>query len=237
MITTLTLPNATITEIKTLLHKICNDDDVLEDLPVGTTAGLWSRKHLIHTHLENNKCLGPLFIYLPFYYRLPYIYGHEYVFTRSPFKVLKLASWCHSLHYFKRLVETSFIHRFSDGTLPLRTFMLCLYWGFAAWQACYINHPLYTPPTVFLHHLFVHFIQVCEFGNFSVHLILNGIKIPYPTNNSFTWLFFFMSCPNYTYEVGSWISFTLLTQCVPVGISTFLGFIQMTIWGRANHKT
>lgn len=93
------------------------------------------------------------------------------------------------------------------------------------------------------------------------------------------------------FQVGSWISFTLLTQCVPgrqysithrpqrttiesrrlhlkslisdlwlsyfieyifccicllklwifhisaVGISTFLGFIQMTIWGRAKHKT
>lgn len=26
-------------------------------------------------------------------------------------------------------------------------------------------------------------------------------KIPYPTKNPFTWLFFFVSCPNYTYEV------------------------------------
>uniref|UniRef100_A0A8C1ZZA4 Trans-2,3-enoyl-CoA reductase-like 2b n=1 Tax=Cyprinus carpio TaxID=7962 RepID=A0A8C1ZZA4_CYPCA len=232
--------------------KALSDDDVLEDLPVGTTATMFFQDlgpQLGWTMVFLEECLGPLFIYLPFYYQLPYIYGHEYVFTRSPFKVLKLASWCHSLHYFKRLVETSFIHRFSDGTLPLRTFMvLCLYyWGFAAWQACYINHPLYTPPTYGRLQIYsaLAMFLVCEFGNFSVHLILNGIscngsrptEIPYPTNNSFTWLFFFMSCPNYTYEVGSWISFTVMTQCVPVGISTFLGFIQMTIWARAKHKT
>lgn len=27
------------------------------------------------------------------------------------------------------------------------------------------------------------------------------MQIPYPSKNPFTWLFFFVSCPNYTYEV------------------------------------
>uniref|UniRef100_A0A671S1Z6 Trans-2,3-enoyl-CoA reductase-like 2b n=1 Tax=Sinocyclocheilus anshuiensis TaxID=1608454 RepID=A0A671S1Z6_9TELE len=216
-------PNTTIAEIKTLLHKI--DDDVLEDLPVGPRPTVFLA-----------ECLGTLFIYLLFYYRLPYIYGHKYDFTRSPFKVL--ASCCHSLHYIKRLVETIL----SIAFLTERYLYLCLYcWGFAAWQAYYIIHPLFTPPTFILHrcfsssYLFVHFIQVCEFGHFSVHLILNRIscngsrptEIPYPTNNPFTWLFFFLSCPNYTYEVYIW----------NVGVFAFLGFIQMTIWAWAKHKT
>uniref|UniRef100_A0A673G4R5 Trans-2,3-enoyl-CoA reductase-like 2b n=1 Tax=Sinocyclocheilus rhinocerous TaxID=307959 RepID=A0A673G4R5_9TELE len=174
--------------------KALSDDDVLEDLPVGPRPTVFLA-----------ECLGPLLIYLLFYYRLPYIYGHEYDFTRSPFKVL--ASCCHSLHYIKR-------------TLPLRTIMLlCLYcWGFAAWQAYYIIHPLFTPPTYGRLQIYsaLAMFLVCEFGNFSVHLILNRIscngsrptEIPYPTNNPFTWLF--SSCP-----VGSWISFTVMTQCVP----------------------
>ncbi|TRZ04356.1 hypothetical protein DNTS_000479, partial [Danionella cerebrum] len=62
-------------------------------------------------------------------------------------------------------------------------------------------------------------------------------EIPYPTRNPFTWLFFFVSCPNYTYEVGSWISFAIMTQCVPVGVFAFLRFIQMTLWARTMHKT
>ncbi|XP_067309209.1 trans-2,3-enoyl-CoA reductase-like 2b [Pseudorasbora parva] len=264
-------PNATIAEIKTLLHKIypkfypsrqalklhpegkaLSDDDVLEDLPVGMTATMFFQDlgpQLGWTMVFLAECLGPLFIYLLFYYRLPYIYGPEYDYTQSPLKVVKLACWCHSLHYIKRLVETIFIHRFSDGTLPLRTIMLlCLYyWGFASWQAYYINHPLYTPPSYGRLQIYsaLAMFLVCEFGNLSVHLILNRIscngsrptEIPYPTKNPFTWLFFFVSCPNYTYEVGSWISFTVMTQCVPVGVFAFLGLIQMTIWAREKHKT
>ncbi|CAM4594033.1 unnamed protein product [Leuciscus chuanchicus] len=195
-------PNATVAEIKTLLHKIypkfypsrqalklhpegkaLSDDDVLEDLPVGTTATMFFQDlgpQLGWTMVFLAECLGPLFIYLLFYYRLPYIYMPEYDYTQSPLKVVKLACWCHSLHYIKRLVETIFIHRFSDGTLPLRTIMLlCLYyWGFASWQAYYINHPLYTPPSYGRLQIYsaLAMFLVCEFGNLSVHLILNRIS-------------------------------------------------------------
>ncbi len=96
--------------------KALSDDDVLEDLPVGTTATMffqdlgpqlgWTmvKKASYSSYSVYNRngvfvggwlqvflaeCLGPLFIYLLFYYRLPYIYGHEYDFTQSPFKVVK----------------------------------------------------------------------------------------------------------------------------------------------------
>uniref|UniRef100_A0A8C4TV23 3-oxo-5-alpha-steroid 4-dehydrogenase C-terminal domain-containing protein n=1 Tax=Falco tinnunculus TaxID=100819 RepID=A0A8C4TV23_FALTI len=147
---------------------------------------------------------------------------------------------CHSFHYIKRLIETVFVHRFSHGTMPLRNIVKnCLYyWGFAAWLAYYINHPLYTPPCNT-------YVFLCEAGNFSIHVALSDLrrngsktrKIPYPTKNPFTWLFFFVSCPNYTYEVGTWISFTIMTQCVPVGLFTLLCFIQMTIWAKDKHCT
>jgi len=43
-------------------------------------------------------------------------------------------------------------------------------------------------------------------------------RVPHATSNPFTVLFHFVSCPNYTYEFGSWISFSILSQSLP-GIS------------------
>ncbi|XP_069645386.1 very-long-chain enoyl-CoA reductase isoform X6 [Haliaeetus albicilla] len=192
---------------------------------------------------------GPLFIYFLFYFRMPFVYGLDERFTSSPHPVVNLACICHSFHYIKRLIETVFVHRFSHGTMPLRNIVKnCLYyWGFAAWLAYYINHPLYTPPSYGKKQINFAVIMflLCEAGNFSIHVALSDLrrngsktrKIPYPTKNPFTWLFLFVSCPNYTYEVGTWISFTIMTQCVPVGLFTLLCFIQMTIWAKDKHCT
>ncbi|XP_064557064.1 very-long-chain enoyl-CoA reductase-like [Zonotrichia leucophrys gambelii] len=192
---------------------------------------------------------GPLLIYLLFYFRVPFLYGPRYDFTASRHRVVHLACCCHSFHYVKRLLETLFVHRFSHGTMPLRNiFKNCTYyWGFAAWMAYYINHPLYTPPAygddqvklalaVFL---------FCQLGNFSIHVALRNLrpagsktrKIPYPTRNPFTWLFLLVSCPNYTYEVGSWIGFTIMTQCLPVALFSLVGFVQMAIWAQGKHRS
>lgn len=40
-------------------------------------------------------------------------------------------------------------------------------------------------------------------------------RIPRPTSNPFTFLFFIVSCPNYTYETIIWTGFSIMTQCLP----------------------
>ncbi|NXP74725.1 TECR reductase, partial [Ramphastos sulfuratus] len=192
---------------------------------------------------------GPLLIYLLFYFRVPFLYGPRYDFTASRHSQ-RLACCCHSFHYIKRLLETLFVHRFSHGTMPLRNiFKNCTYyWGFAAWMAYYINHPLYTPPgegqgtgTG---------LGVARVGDSRGGGDTHGVppchplpagskarKIPYPTRNPFTWLFLLVSCPNYTYEVGSWIGFTIMTQCLPVALFSLVGFVQMAIWAQGKHRS
>ncbi|KAM8880967.1 very-long-chain enoyl-CoA reductase [Synchiropus picturatus] len=263
-------PNSTVADIKHLFHKsypnwyparqalkldpkgrTLRDDDILQSLPVGTTATMYFRDlgpQFGWTMVFVAEYFGPLVVYLLFYSRLPYIYAHRYTFTTSPHPVVTLACVCHSFHYIKRLIETIFVHRFSHGTLPLRTIVRnCMYyWGFSAWLAYYINHPLYTPPSfgnIQVNSALLMFVM-CEVGNFSIHLTLNrlrtdgtrGRRFPVPSKNPFTWLFLFVSCPNYTYEVGAWVGFSIMTQCLPVALYTFLGFIQMSIWARGKHR-
>jgi len=51
-----------------------------------------------------------------------------------------------------------------------------------------------------------------------------------------TWLFGLVSCPNYTYEAGAWLSFSLLSQCLPALFFSICGFYQMTVWAISKHK-
>ncbi|XDV47718.1 hypothetical protein PO909_017283 [Leuciscus waleckii] len=242
-------PHSSIGDIKILFHKsypkwyparqalrldpkgkALRDDDVLQNLPVGTSTTMYFRDlgpQLGWTLVFLAECIGPLLIYL--------LFSHSVV--RYILKIIK---------YIKRLIEIIFVHRFSQGTMPLRAIVrnCAYYWGFAAWLAYYINHPLYTPPSygeTQVNYALILFV-LCEAGNFSIHWSLNSLKcegtkcprFPHPSKNPFTWLFFFVSCPNYTYEVGVWVGLSIMTQCVPV--FTLVGFIQMTIWAKGKHK-
>ena len=73
-----------------------------------------------------------------------------------------------------------------------------------------------------------------------------------PDSNPLTGLFNLCSCPNYTYEIGAWISFTVMTQvtgikfvcfmfigsiqCLPAAFFTLAGAYQMTMWALGKHR-
>nr|BAE88553.1 unnamed protein product [Macaca fascicularis] len=265
-------PHATIAEIKNLFTKThpqwyparqslrldpkgksLKDEDILQKLPVGTTATLYFRDlgaQISWVTVFLTEYAGPLFIYLLFYFRVPFIYGHKYDFTSSRHTVVHLACICHSFHYVKRLLETLFVHRFSHGTMPLRNiFKNCTYyWGFAAWMAYYINHPLYTAAYLRSSAGETGARHLCDLPASATSPSTwpcgtcgpagsKTRKIPYPTKNPFTWLFLLVSCPNYTYEVGSWIGFAIMTQCLPVALFSLVGFTQMTIWAKGKHRS
>ncbi|XP_077415552.1 very-long-chain enoyl-CoA reductase-like isoform X2 [Vanacampus margaritifer] len=135
-------PTATVLDIKALFHKsypkwyparqslrldpktkCLRDEEVLQTLPVGTTASFYFSDlgpQLTWGTVFLAECVGPLVIYLMFYFRLPFIYAPKYDFTASKNWVVHSACICHSLHYIKKILETLFVHRISHGTMPLR---------------------------------------------------------------------------------------------------------------------
>ncbi|XP_068626921.1 probable very-long-chain enoyl-CoA reductase art-1 [Battus philenor] len=186
---------------------------------------------------------GPLFVYLWVYQRPWILYGEQ---TSSPGTVVNIAAVCWSFHYAKRLIETLFVHRFSHGTMPIRNlFKNCTYyWLFALYIAYHVNHPLYTSPCSTCVYVGVGGFILCELGNLSIHLLLKNLRppgtkvrrIPMPDGNPFSLLLNYVSCPNYTYEFGAWVFFTILTKCAPVGIFAVVGMYQMTVWALGKHR-
>lgn len=188
---------------------------------------------------------GPLVIYLLFYTRPSFIYGNKPAKYHDAVNYA-CAAW--TFHYAKRLLETIFVHRFSHATMPIRNIFKnsIYYWGFAAYVAYYINHPLYTRASFGDIQIYIGLAGFLfnELGNLSIHIALRNLrpagskerKIPYPTSNPFTLLFNFVSCPNYTYEIGSWIFFSVMTQSVPALLFTIAGGYQMVLWALGKHR-
>lgn len=190
---------------------------------------------------------GPLVIYLMFYARPSFIYGSGASSLKMA-PVVHLACACWSLHYAKRLLETIFIHRFSHSTMPIRNIFKnsSYYWGFTCFIAYFVNHPLYTAPSVGSVQIYGALIGflLCEYGNFVIHCAFRDLRppgskerrIPYAGSNPFSWLFGLVSCPNYTYEVGAWLCFSIMTQTLTAGLFTVAGLAQMSIWAKDKHR-
>jgi hypothetical protein len=49
-------------------------------------------------------------------------------------------------------------------------------------------------------------------------------------------LFNLVSCPNYTFEVLSWVGFSVMTQIPFAYLFTLIGFIQMADWAKKKHR-
>nr|CAG4650294.1 EOG090X097L [Sida crystallina] len=188
---------------------------------------------------------GPLFVYAWIYQR-PWIFYGEVDTIQPTSQVVHIAAVCWVAHYAKRILETLFIHRFSHATMPVRNlFRNCgYYWLFAAYVAYHINHPLYTAPCLSQTYIALAAWTICELGNFGIHWALRNLrppgskerKVPRATRDPTTRLFNLVSCPNYTYEVGGWVAFTIMTQCIPAGLFALAGFYQMAIWAVGKHR-
>lgn len=190
---------------------------------------------------------GPLLCYMISYLRPSILYGSSPANARYHY-VVNIAAACWTFHYLKRILETLFVHRFSHATMPLTNlFKNCsYYWGFAFYVGYFVNHPLYTPPLLRDVQIYAGLagFLLSELGNFSIHIALRNLrppgtnerKIPKPTGNPFTWLFNLVSCPNYTYEIMAWISFSIMTQALPALLFTAAGGGQMVIWALGKHR-
>merc|ERR1711962_1946830 len=130
--------------------KFLKDEVTLAELGLNTGAMLYFKdrgRQIGWKTVFLAEYAGPLLVYLWFYKRPWLAYGEATV-NQIP-DVVHLAAACWTFHYAKRLLETMFVHRFSNATMPLTNLgkNCTYYWGFAAYIAYHLNHPLYTSPS------------------------------------------------------------------------------------------
>lgn len=156
-----------------------------------------------------------------------------------PVQTYAMYYWC--FHYFKRIMETFFVHRFSHATSPVsNVFRNCAYyWTFGAYIAYYCNHPLYTPVSELQMKIGFGFGILCQIANFYCHILLRNLRSPsgnggYQIPRGF--LFNIVTCANYTTEIYQWLGFNIATQTVAGYIFLVVAASIMTNWALGKHR-
>jgi len=153
-------------------------------------------------------------------------------------KLVPTVMW--TFHYVKRLLETFFVHKFSNPTMPLRNlFKNCIYyWSFAAlvaYSVLFDFGPLTHRGTSHLD-LWVGLagFTVCECLNLYCHVYLANLRPPGVTAHLLPKGFLFdrITCPNYTMEILSWMFFNIATQTWAGLAFNVCGMLQMVQWAK-----
>lgn len=179
--------------------------------------------------------LGPILIHLAFYFYFTLIKGTKITNTQY------LALLCVCGHFMKREYETLFIHRFSLATMPLTNlFKNCgHYWILSGFLLAYnLYRPEYTPCKFYIVLPAFCMFLLAELGNLCSHLTLRNLRPPGSTKRGIPrgGLFEYVSCPNYTFEILAWISFSIMTGLLSSWIFTIFSGAQMYLWAVKKHR-
>lgn len=153
------------------------------------------------------------------------------------------------LHFLKRELETLFVHRFSNATMPAFNIVKnsTHYWllsGVLLAVGVYspFNSAQGNRGTLRANPLFVGACvavwTAAELANLQSHLILKALrpvgtrvrKIPY--GGGFRWV----TCPNYFSEGVAWAAITVLTMSSSALLFTVVSCAQMTVWAIKKHN-
>ncbi|KAG5502912.1 hypothetical protein JKF63_04685 [Porcisia hertigi] len=182
---------------------------------------------------------GPIAFMLLYAMRPSFIYGSAtmpaYGYTQKLYIALFIA------HFVKRELESMFVHKFSHPTMPMRNIVKnCVYyWSFAAFIGYVLCHPSFTQTSALQSNAGAALMVINELLNFAVHYQLSTMrKSDGDTTRNVPRgpLFALVSCPNYFFEIMSWVSFSVGTNMLSSWFFTLAGFVQMADWAKKKHR-
>ncbi|RAL03969.1 trans-2-enoyl-CoA reductase (NADPH) TSC13 [Aspergillus ibericus CBS 121593] len=190
--------------------------------------------------------LGPLFIPALFLFPLrPYVYFNFDQPLPEPSFFQLLVCALLTIHFIKREYETIFVHRFSNATMPARNIIKNSghYWVLAGLNIAYWvfrpDSPATTNQDAFLLYSGLALFIFGELANLNAHLILRDLRRPGTTERGIPSGFGFkaVTCPNYFFEVVSWVGVYLLSgMSWSVLLFIVVGTAQMAIWAKKKER-
>ncbi|KAG9121457.1 3-oxo-5a-steroid 4- dehydrogenase, partial [Ceratobasidium sp. 392] len=251
--------------VKAVKSKILTDRTTLQDAGLEASRGILYVKDLglqvSYRTVFIVEYIGPLLIH-PFAYHLPkLIYGRNVQHSQLQTVAYVLVM----LHFLKRELETVFVHRFSHATMPVGNLFrnsahyhllsglllaLSLYGPWYSAPSLAVKQVQNTAPNWLLGwgwpssdtSSLLKWIAIwafAELSNFHAHLTLRNLR---PASNPTArgiprgYLFEYVSCPNYTFEIIAWVAFTLMTKSWASLIFIIAGTTPMIIWAIKKHK-
>ncbi|ROT43741.1 hypothetical protein SODALDRAFT_268455 [Sodiomyces alkalinus F11] len=189
---------------------------------------------------------GPILFHLAVVALRPHLYAGAASTPLSRTQQLGLALFVG--HFVKREYETLFVHRFSAATMPARNiFKNCFfYWTFSgalcAWE-------IYAPwsraaaadghdTSQLLAAVGTAIYLFGEVSNAVVHLNLAGLRSPGGTERKVPrgYGFSLVTCPNYMFEILSWVGVIIALQSWSTAVFIFFGAAQMYVWAKGKER-
>ena len=172
----------------------------------------------------------------------PYIYRNPNLLSAypAPSTLQVLTCWTITLHFLKRELETLFVHRFSNATMPVQNIFKNSfhYWVLAG---VLIAAVAYSPTsatasqgTPLLTYAGLALYTIGELGNLNAHLVLRSLRSPggtergVPKGLGFDWV----TCPNYLFETIAWAGILAISRSWGTAIFVAVAMAQMAVWSQ-----
>ena len=179
---------------------------------------------------------GPLFIYIMIYQ----VAKQANFIPTNVNSEVTLAFYMWIAHYFKRLLETLYVHEFGDMTMPIKNIIknCTYYYGFAIAIAISVNC---FPRKTNKHFVLIGFIGmiISMIGNGYCHTLLKRLRRPGTQEWKIPkgFLFNYITTPNYFFEILTWFFFNMMTGFRIAGIAFNLcGVYQMWKWANQRRE-
>ncbi|MBI5647752.1 MAG: DUF1295 domain-containing protein [Ignavibacteriae bacterium] len=197
--------------------------------------------HGIHrrTHLAVSYSGALIFFYVMLHYHIDserlHIAGHDTWIM--PWMVPALM-W--TLHFLRRTYESMRVHRFGAGTLAWVKAPVpwMYYWGFALWIAYEVTGAGPQPPAWEFRVAGTLLFLCGEIGNAIAHVMLARLRHADGTRQGLPrgFLFEYVSCPHYFFEIVSWIGFCFVTATLSSLAFAAATTCILTVWATQRHR-